>query len=71
MVVIGPEPDPGYQAQALANGAGAWIPRELVGEGLGPVMRTILGCVHDPCPPRPAKALASSAAGPGSARRRP
>lgn len=68
MVVIGPEPDPGYQA--LANGAGAWIPRELVGEGLGPAMRTILGCVHDPCPPHPAKAVASSAAGPGSARRR-
>ncbi|MDP1804202.1 MAG: hypothetical protein Q8K72_03460 [Acidimicrobiales bacterium] len=69
VVVIGPEPDPGYRAQAMANGAGAWIPRERVGEDLGPAMRSILGCVHDPCPPRLAKALAGSA-GPGSATRR-
>ena len=67
VVVIGPEPDPGYQAQALANGAGAWIPRERVGEDLGPAMRAILGCVHDPCPPRPIKTLAATAAGPRSA----
>ena len=69
VVVIGPEPDPGYRAQALANGAGGWIPRERVGEDLGPAMRTVLGCVHDPCPPRPAKALIGTAAGPGSATR--
>ena len=66
-VVIGPEPDPGYRAQALADGAGAWIPRERVGEELGPAMRAILGCVHDPCPPRPGKVLAATAAGPRSA----
>ena len=67
-VVVGPEPDPGYRAQALANGAGAWIPRERVGEDLGPAMRSILGCVHDPCPPPAAKALAGTA-GAGSATR--
>lgn len=52
VVVIGPEPDPGYRAQAMAHGAGAWIPRERVGDELGGAMRAILGCVHDPCPPR-------------------
>lgn len=52
VVVIAPEPDPGYGAHALTNGAGAWIPRERVGEELGPAMRSILGCIHDPCPPR-------------------
>lgn len=53
VVVIAPEPDPGYGAHALANGAGAWIPRERVGDDLGPAMRAILGCRHDPCPPGP------------------
>lgn len=50
VVVIGPEPDPGYRARVLGNGAGAWIPRERVGDDLGSAMRTILGCLHDPCP---------------------
>lgn len=51
VVVIGPEPDPAYRSQAIGDGAGAWITRERVGEELGPAMRAILGCVHDPCPP--------------------
>lgn len=65
VVVIGPEPDPGYRSQALGNGAGAWIPRERVGDDLGPAMRAILGCVHDPCPPH------VPAAPEGAARRSP
>ncbi len=52
-VVIGPEPDRAYQQAAQARGAGAWIPRERVGEELGPAMRRLLGCTHDPCPPVP------------------
>lgn len=63
VVVIAPEPDPGYRAHALGNGAGAWIPRERVSDELGPAMRRILGCRHDPCPPptplRPATAAAA------------
>lgn len=51
VIVIGPEPDPSYRAAALANGAGAWISRDRVGEELAQEMRTILGCIHDPCPP--------------------
>ncbi len=52
-VVIGPEPDHAYQQAAQARGAGAWIPRERVGEELGPAMRRLLGCTHQPCPPIP------------------
>lgn len=52
-VVIGPEPDQAYQEAVKARGAGAWIPRERVGEELGPAMRRVLGCSHDPCPPAP------------------
>lgn len=51
VVVIGPEPDPGYRTNAVANGAGACIAREDVGELLVPTMRSILGCRHDHCPP--------------------
>lgn len=51
VIVIGPEPDPGYRAAAIANGAGAWLPRERVGDDLAGEMRRLLGCVHDPCPP--------------------
>ncbi|HET7488879.1 MAG TPA: hypothetical protein VFJ85_13200 [Acidimicrobiales bacterium] len=51
VVVVGPEPDAGYRAEALGRGAGAYIARERVGEDLGAAMRSILGCVHDPCPP--------------------
>lgn len=51
VIVIGPEPDPSYRAAALANGAGAWLPRDGVGEELSREMRRVLGCIHDPCPP--------------------
>lgn len=50
-MVIGPEPDSAYRLAALAQGAGAWISRDRVGEELGPEMRRMLGCIHDPCPP--------------------
>lgn len=51
VLVIGPEPDSAYRHAALAQGAGAWISRDRVGEELGPEMRRMLGCIHDPCPP--------------------
>ncbi len=50
VVVVGPEPDPSYRQAARAHGAGAWVPRERVGEDLGREMRRLLGCIHDPCP---------------------
>jgi hypothetical protein len=49
--VIGPEPDLSYRRAALGNGAGAWLPRDRVGDDLGRELRRVLGCVHDPCPP--------------------
>ena len=51
VIVIGSEPDASYRHAALAAGAAGWIPRERVGEDLGPAMRQALGCRHDPCPP--------------------
>jgi DNA-binding NarL/FixJ family response regulator len=51
VIVIGPEPDPSYEAAALGHGAGAWLARDRVGEDLAGEMRRIMGCVHDPCPP--------------------
>ena len=60
IVVIGPESDASYRSAALAAGAAAWIPRERVGEDLGPAMRQALGCLHDPCP-SPNGALAEPA----------
>ena len=48
VIVIGPEPDPAYRIAALDNGAGAWIPRERVGDDLARETRRILGCVHGP-----------------------
>ena len=50
VLVIGPEPDAAYARAAFARGAGAGLSREDVGDGLGPALRAILGCVHDPCP---------------------
>lgn len=50
VIVIGPEPDTAYRHRALMSGASDWIPRERVGEDLGPAMRRALGCIHDPCP---------------------
>ena len=46
VIVIGPEPDHGYRALAFLNGAGAWIPRERVGEDLAPAINDLLGCRH-------------------------
>lgn len=48
VIVIGPEPDPAYRVAALDNGAGAWIPRDRVGDDLARETRRILGCVHGP-----------------------
>jgi len=50
VVVVGPEPDRSYRQAARVHGAGAWVPRERVGEDLGREMRRVLGCRHDPCP---------------------
>ena len=50
VIVIGPEPDDAYRLAALHHGAGGWIPRDRVGEELGPAMRQVLGCRHHPCP---------------------
>ena len=46
VVVIGPEPDRGYEALAFRNGAGAWIPRERVGEDLAPAIKGLLRRHH-------------------------
>ena len=43
VVVIGTEPDPGYEAAALHDGAGAWLPRDRVGEDLSAALRDVLG----------------------------
>ena len=51
IVVIGPEPDPAYMTLALGDGAGGWVARDDVAEGLSAEMRTALGCIHEPCPP--------------------
>jgi CheY-like chemotaxis protein len=51
VIVIGPEPDPGYRDVALAHGAGAWLARDEVADRLSSEMRRVLGCRHDPCPP--------------------
>lgn len=45
-IVIGPEPDRGYEELACGNGAGSWIPRERVGEDLAPAINQLLGCRH-------------------------
>ena len=62
VIVIGPEPDPAYRAVAIAQGAGAWISRDRVGDELSSAMRQVLGCVHDPCPPTPVHTSADAAA---------
>ena len=61
VIVIGPEPDPGYGAAALTDGAAACIAREDVGEQLVSTMRAVLGCRHVHCPPsddRPGRVVA-------------
>lgn len=51
VVVVGTEPDRAYEAAALRAGAGAWVPRERVGETLGAVLRIVLACGQAPDPP--------------------
>lgn len=63
VVVVGTEPDDAYEAAAFRAGAGAWVPRERVGEALGTVMREVLGCRHAPCPPGDDRAEAAAASG--------
>lgn len=41
-IVIGPEPDRGYEELAIRNGAGWWIPRERVGQDLAPAIKELL-----------------------------
>ena len=50
VIVVGPEPDAAHRSAVLARGARSWIPRERLAEELGPEMRRLLGCTHDPCP---------------------
>ena len=50
VLVIGPDADPGYERAARLGGAGAWLPREDVADGIGRALRSVLGCRHDPCP---------------------
>lgn len=53
VVVVGTEPDGAYEAAAFRAGAGAWLPRERVGEDLRRLLREALACRHTPCPPTP------------------
>lgn len=48
VVVIGAEPDDAYEAAALEQGAGAWLPRDHVGETLAATLHHVLGCTHEP-----------------------
>ncbi len=50
VVVIGPEPGPSYRKSAIERGAGAWIPRDRIGEELERVSRRLLGCDPGHCP---------------------
>ena len=59
VIVIGPEPDPAYRSRALAQGAGGWVCRDHVADELSAAMRAALGCLHEPCPPVPARRRAS------------
>lgn len=54
VVVVGREPDPAYMQAAMGDGAGGWVARDDVAERLSAEMRTALGCIHEPCPPRKA-----------------
>ena len=59
VVVVGIEPDNSYEAAAVRAGAGAWVPRDRVGEDLGRVMRTVLGCCHAAPPLSADRAIAA------------
>lgn len=64
VVVIGPEPDPGYRSAALAQGAAAWVSREHVGDELATAVHAALG---DPNPISPAAVAVPGPDRPGSA----
>lgn len=72
VVVIGPEPDPGYRSAALAQGAAAWVSREHVGEELVAAVHAALGSPNEafpddttsPRPSHPSPAGASSLSSP-------
>ncbi len=55
VVVIGPEPDAAYERAARRAGAGAWLPRDRVGEDLITCMCRALGCTHRLAPTQPSK----------------
>ena len=44
VVVIGPEPDPGYRQAAVQCGAGAWLSRDRVAEELCDALRSAHAC---------------------------
>ena len=44
IVVIGPEPEGAYERAALDAGAGAWLPRDRIGDDLPCMLRKVLGC---------------------------
>ena len=46
VVVIGAEPDRAYEAAAFAHGAGAWLPRDRVGEDLADALHGVLVGSH-------------------------
>ncbi len=46
VVVIGAQPDQAYEAAALAQGAGAWLPRDRVGEDLPGALNDVLARTH-------------------------
>lgn len=48
IIVIGPEPDAAYERAARRAGAGAWLPRDRVGEDLTGCMRRVLGSTRGP-----------------------
>jgi hypothetical protein len=57
IVVVGPEPDTAYMTAALRNGAGGWVARDDIADGLSAEMRRALGCIHGPCPSPSATAV--------------
>ena len=51
VIVIGPEPDPGYRQAALHRGAGAWLSRECVAEELCVALYSAAVRAQVPYPP--------------------
>lgn len=59
VIVVGPEPSSAYQSFAIENGAGGWVSRDSVADGLSRSMRGALGCSHEPCPSSPDRGATS------------